>query len=295
MGRVVNKGWEITATYTKKTGDFTFDAGANFSKYKSEVKSLGKYTQMKHTNSVNKLDPFYSFVGYPWTSYNLIKTGGIFKSQEEIDSHTWYNPETGRDEKIQPQAKTGDLRFVDINNDGKINDDDRILMGAYDNPDFFYGFNLGASWKDLSINMQFQGVAGVKIFNGVKAMTYAGDKGTNMSRDVLKSYNYNTESGIPNLAIVSDENGNYTTVSDFFLEKGDYFRMKSLNISYSLPKHLSSLIGLKGTGVRFYFNADNLFTVTGYKGFDPEVGNNGLDNGRYPVARTFSFGLNVTL
>jgi hypothetical protein len=125
-------------------------------------------------------------------------------------------------------------------------------------------------------------------------MTYTGAKGWNMSTDVLNSYNYDPNSGIPRLAVVEDPNGNYSKVSDFFLDNGDYLRLKNLNIGYSIPKLWMGKIGLTGSACRVYVNGENLLTFTKYSGFDPEVGNLGIDSGRYPVSRMISLGLNVS-
>ncbi|WP_423127918.1 TonB-dependent receptor [Gaoshiqia sp. Z1-71] len=294
VGEVVNKGWELSFTYNKKIGDVTLDLGANLGTFKNEVKSIGATSFIAHTNDVNSMKPLQSTAGQPWHSFYLIDAIGIFKSQAEIDSYTWTNPSTGTATKIQASARPGDLKFRDANNDGMINDGDRVYMGSYDVPDLSYGFNIGASWKNFSIHMIFQGVSGVKIFNGVKAMTYTGSKGWNMSVDVLDSYEYNPNSGMPRLAVVEDPNGNYSKVSDFFLEKGDYLRLKNLNVSYAVPKSLTEKIGLNNSSFRVYMNGENLLTFTNYSGFDPEVGNLGIDAGRYPVARMLSLGLNVT-
>ena len=115
-----------------------------------------------------------------------------------------------------------------------------------------------------------------------------------MSTDVLESFNYNPNSGIPRLAVAEDPNGNYSKVSDFFLDNGDYLRLKNLNIAYALPKSIINKIGLKNTSCRVYVNGENLLTLTNYSGFDPEVGNLGIDAGRYPVSRMISLGLNVS-
>ena len=109
---------------------------------------------------------------------------------------------------------------------------------------------------------------------------------------MLNSYTYNPSSDIPRLAM-NDANKNFTTTSDFFLEDGSYLRLKNLTIGYTLPKSLMSSIGCTGTNIRFYASGENLFTITGYDGMDPEVGRMGLDGGKYPVSRVFSFGLNV--
>ncbi|MBL7965566.1 MAG: TonB-dependent receptor [Prolixibacteraceae bacterium] len=294
VGEVLNKGWEFTLSYNKKIGDVSLNMSGNCSLLSNEVVSIGATKFIAHSNNVNSLNPLQSTAGQPWYSFYLIDAVGIFKDQAEVDNYVWTDPTTQAKTKIQPSAKPGDLKFADSNNDGKINDGDRQYMGSYDVPDLSYGFNLGAEWKGFSVNMIFQGVAGVNIFNGVKAMTYTGAKGWNMSTDVLESFNYNPNSGIPRLAVVEDPNGNFSKVSDYFLDKGDYLRLKNLNIAYTLPKSLVSQIGINNSSFRIYVNAENLLTFTKYSGFDPEVGNLGIDAGRYPVSRMFSVGLNVS-
>lgn len=296
IGEVQNKGMEFSVNYMKKIGAVELDFTANAGYVKNEVISIGATKFIAHTNGVNSLNPLQSTAGQPWYSYYLIETQGLFTSQDQIDNYTYTDPETQAVTKIQPEARPGDLKFRDANNDGLINDGDRVYMGAYDMPDLMFGFSLGAKWKAFSLSLFFQGVTGVKVFNGVKAMTYTGQKGWNMSSDVLDSYNYNPNSGIPNLAVVEDPNGNYTKVSDFFLEKADYLRLKNLYLSYTLPKTLVKQIGLQADNtVRVYVNGENLLTFTKYSSFDPEVGNLGLDGGRFPVSRMYSVGINVSL
>ena len=241
------------------------------------------------------MQPLQSVVGQPWYSYYLIEADGIFKTQEEINNHTHTNTETGETSLIQPAAKPGDIRFVDFNNDGIINDGDRQYMGAYDYPDFSYGFTLGATWKGFGLSLFWQGVSGVNVFNGVRAMSSSGLKGWNMTTDILQSFEYNPNSGIPRLSFVDDPNGNYSKVSSYFLEKADYLRLKNVNLSYTLPRSLVDRIGGVGkTDIRVYANAENVLTITDYSAFDPEVGNLGIDGGRFPVSRMFSLGINVS-
>ncbi|GAP42447.1 TonB-linked outer membrane protein, SusC/RagA family [Lentimicrobium saccharophilum] len=295
IGEVENRGWEFTLNYNEKVGDVNLNFNGNIGFVKNEVISIGETEFIAHTNDVNSMKPLQSTAGQPWHSYYLIDAVGIFRSQDEINAYTWTDPETNTTSLIQPNAKPGDLKFLDANNDGKINDEDRIYMGAYDMPDFIYGFNVGANWRNFSLNMFFQGVKGVMVFNGVKAMTYSGLKGWNMSTDILDSYNYDPNSEIPRLSVVEDPNGNYSKVSDFFLEKADYLRLKNLNFSYTLPKSLVTKAGLASTSnIRLYFNGENLVTFTNYSAFDPEVGNLGVDGGRFPVSRMYSFGINVS-
>lgn len=296
IGQVENKGWEFSLNYQKKIGSVDFNIGGNIANFKNKVISIGQTAFIDHGEGVNSMNPLRSTAGRPWHSFFLIESMGIFRDQREIDEYTFTNSTTGETKLIQPNARPGDLKFRDNNNDGVINDGDRVYMGAYDMPDFSYGFNLGATWKGLSLSLFLQGVSGVKVFNGVKAMTYTGSKGWNMSTDVLNSFNYNPNSDIPNLAVVEDPNGNYSKVSSYFLDRADYMRVKNLQLAYSLPaSFLQRMNFLSNSRIRVYANAENLFTITNYKGFDPEVGNYGIDGGRFPVSRMFSFGMNVSL
>lgn len=285
VGKVRNSGWEIGVNWNDRAGAVAYSIGANFSTLKNEVKSLGDRDYIPHTNEIRSMMPLRSAVGQSWYSYYLIPTDGLFRSNEEAEAYV----KDGQ--RIQPNAKAGDIKFKDTNNDGIINDKDRVYMGSY-MPKYTFALNGSVSWNNFDVAFQFQGVAGNKIFNGMKVMTYPSDQGFNMSVDVLDSYSYNPSSNIPRLAM-KDENKNYSTVSDFFLENGSYLRMKNLTIGYSLPKSLMASIGCSGTNVRFYATGENLFTITKYSGIDPEVGGNGLDGGKYPVARVFSLGLNV--
>jgi hypothetical protein len=137
-------------------------------------------------------------------------------------------------------------------------------------------------------------VAGVKIYNYFRQNAYLnGAYGSNMFTEILDAWNYNTQSGNSRISWLEDANQNYTNASDYYLENGDYLRLKNVTLGYTLPKKLLQGIGMNDTGIRFYVGAENLFTFTKYSGFDPEVGNHGVDGGAYPVARTFIVGLNV--
>lgn len=164
-------------------------------------------------------------------------------------------------------------------------------MGSY-TPKVTYGINGSFAYKNFDLSFSIQGVAGNKIFNGMKVMTYAAGQGWNMSKDVLDAWNYNKNSDIP-LISMSDSNGNFSTVSDFFLENGSYARLKNLTLGYTFPK---TLFGNPSSAplLRAYLTGENLFTITNYSGMDPEVGNEGVDGGRYPVSRVFSVGVSLT-
>lgn len=295
VGQVENKGWEFSLDYVKKLGEVELRAGGNLGTFKNKVISIGETGFIAHGEGVNSMNPLQSTAGQPWHSFYLIPTDGIFRSQKEVDDYIWTDPVSGTTKKIQPNARPGDLKYRDTNNDGLINDGDRAYMGSYGMPDFSYGFNLSANWRGFSLSLFLQGISGVKVFNGIKAMSYTGSKGWNMSTDVLNSYNYNPNSNIPNLAVVEDPNGNFSKVSDYFLDRADYLRVKNIHLSYTLPAAwLSKLSILNNTVVRVYVNGENLATITKYSGFDPEVGNLGIDGGRFPVSKMLSAGLNVS-
>ncbi len=292
IGDVVNRGWEFSASYQKKIGDVTFGVNGNISTVHNEVLDLGNMDYIQHTVGVNDKRPLRSAVGQPWYSYYVLKTEGIFQNEQEIKDFTWTDPQTGMTKMIQPNAKPGDFKYVDFNNDGKITDDDKQYLGSY-MPKITFGFGGNVQYKGIDFSFQFQGVGKSTVYNGYKQMGYTGrGQGSNMLADVLNSWDYNKTSGVPRLAIIEDGNGNYSNLNDFFLEDASYLRLKNVTLGYTLPVSVMRAIGIPTSSLRFYVNAENLFTVTDYSGIDPEVGNFGLDGGTYPVARSFSIGFN---
>ena len=140
---------------------------------------------MQHNIVLNSLTPLRSSVGNPWYSYYVLKTDGIFQSEEEVKNFTWRDPETGMTKLIQPNAKPGDFRYVDFNNDGQITDDDKQYLGSY-MPKITFGFGGNLQYKGIDFSFQFQGVGKSTIYNGFKQMGYTGrGQGGNMLADVL--------------------------------------------------------------------------------------------------------------
>ncbi len=293
MGNVLNTGWELTANYNGEAcnGDFTYNVWGNYSYNKGYVREYGNRDEpIRHDRpDVNSSSVLYSMAGQPWYSFMVYETDGIFRSQEEIDNYTFTDPETGLSSPVMPNAQVGDLKYKDTNNDGKINDSDKVFAGSYA-PVHSFSFGGSLNWKGLDFSIMFQGVAGNKIYNGMKQMAMNGrnDYG-NLTTEVLDTWDFNpTGSKYPRLGIAEDKNGNYTNFSDIFLEKGDYLRLKNITLGYTLPVFVKGM-----PSIRFYFSADNLATFTKYSGVDPEVGNYGVDNGVYPVARFYNFGINI--
>lgn len=291
-GLVKDKGFELGLTYTSdKSGDFNYSVNATLTKITNKVENLGGLQNIPVANSFrgSELQPLSITVGQPLYSFYVLKTQGIFKTQAEADAYI-----NAQGQKIQPNAKAGDFKFADLNGDGTINNNDRFFAGsAY--PDFSYGLSFNANYKNFDINIFAQGVQGNKLFNALKRTTYsASGPSYNKLTGILDAWSPENPNGKVPIISTTDANGNFNA-SDFYVENGSYLRIRSVTLGYSLPKNLTSK--LKTGAVRLYATANNLFTITRYTGFDPEIGmdNNGLDAGRYPQARSFILGLSVNL
>ena len=289
-GEITNSGIEFQASWNDKVGDLSYGVSGNFATLKNEVTYIDESATAYwiHGNSWRGiLTPYRSTVGQPYYSYWLVQNQGIFQTQEEVDAYTYTNPTTGLTTKIQPSAKAGDLKFKDEDGNGSIGDGDRVYMGnAF--PKLTYGFSGNLGWKNWDLSLFFQGVSGVKLFNAFKESTLnAAEQGYNRWDKILDAWSpTNTGSDIP-IVRVNDPNKNFGTSSDWFLEKGDYLRLKNLHIGYTFNN-----LPWEGK-IKIYFSGENLMTFTKYSGMDPEVGGVGFDGGQYPVSRIFSFGANI--
>lgn len=290
VGSVKNLGYEFSANYRNNDRELKYTVGFNLTSIKNELIDLDGYTSdyIYHSNNVrSSLFPYRSEPGQPLYSYHLIECQGIFNTQAEIDSYELNGT------PIQPNAKPGDLKFTDSNNDGKISDEDREFQGnAF--PTFTYALNINLDYKGFDLSCVFQGVEGAKVFNGYKYSTYNMSEQTyNRDNRILDAWtpeNQNTD--IPRLS-TSDDNRNFGTNSTWYLEDASYLRLKNLTIGYSLPEGALDKM-IKGSSLRVYVTAENLFTITNYSGMDPEVGGIGFDVGSYPVSRIFSTGLSFS-
>jgi TonB-linked SusC/RagA family outer membrane protein len=291
-GLVKDRGIELGLTYeSNKQRAFTYSVNGTLTKLTNKVKELapGLENIAVGTNFRNELAPLAIKVGQPLYSYYVLKTAGIFQSNAEADNY-----KNAAGQKIQPNAKAGDFKFEDLNGDGVIDPKDRYFAGsAY--PDFSYGLSFNANFKNFDFNIFAQGVQGNKLFNAVKRTTYsASGPSYNKLTGILDAWSPENPGGKVPILSTSDNNGNFNA-SDFYIENGSYLRIRNVTLGYTLPKSL--MTKLRTGGVRVYVTANNLFTITKYTGFDPEIGmdNNGLDVGRYPQARSFILGLSVNL
>ena len=290
VGTVLNKGLELSLSYNGQVGAFAYQASGNVATLQNTVEDLNGYGSpyIQHNDNVRtQLYPYRSTVGQALYSYYLISAQGLFQSDQEAAGYTGAD---GR--RIQPNAKAGDLKFQDVNGDGKIDDNDRVYRGSA-MPKLTYGLNLGAQWQGLDASVFLQGVQGVKLFNGYKFSTYnAGLQGYNLDRRVLDAWTpANSGASIPRLS-TADANQNFSRASDWYLEDGSYLRLKNVTVGYTLPAAWAPSLR-PGARLRVYGTVENLVTFTKYSGLDPEVGGIGLDLGSYPLPRTFTVGLNL--
>lgn len=304
-GQVRNKGFEFAVNYRGSIKEkFTYYIGANIAADKNEVTkiTLGGQNLMisgysAHGAGGRGINMFAE--GHAMSYFNLIETDGLFRSAEEIAN---YKNKDG--ELIQPGAQVGDVRYKDWNGDGKINTDDQHDVGS-PFPDFTFGIRLGGEWNNFDFNLFFDGMVGNKIYNYPRYRLESGNFNGNMSTVLANSWrpdNQNTD--IPRFS-KTDGADNKWAYSDRWLEDGSYMRLKTLDIGYTLPKSLTKKVKLEN--VRIYTSMENLFTLTKYSGYTPDLGESsvagvsynvfsrGIDQGRYPLPRTISFGIQVNL
>lgn len=284
---------KLRAAWGEIGNDFQYHINGNVSTYKNKVKSLGSGANIPGKGihlgyfSYTMTEP-----GQPIGYFYGYKTDGVFQTQEEIDNYK------NNGQMVMPNAKPGDLKFQDLNKDGKLDDEDRTMTGN-PHPDFTFGLTLGAEWKGFDISAFFQGSVGNDILNILKYDIYSGTGWYNAPKDILTTYWNGPGSTNENFAIDADSRMNLE-MSDWYVENGSYVRLKNLTIGYTLPSEWTKKITINN--LRFFVAAQNLFTITGYSGLDPEIGeiNNsplykGCDMGFYPQPRTFMFGLSLKL
>jgi len=288
-GKVVNNGYEMMLNYNGHHGDFKYSVTGTFSHVKNEVKELSTGSQVLSGSGATHGGPAVTYTkqGYPIYSFFLVQTDGLFRSDAEIKAHS----KDG--ELIQPNAKVGDIRFKDANNDGQIDGSDRVYCGS-PFPKYEYGFRLEGSWKFIDASLYFQGTYGNKIYNGFRTYTESAIFTCNYSTDLLNSYSFNKNSDIPRLDM-ADLNGNGVSNSDRYLEDGSYCRLKSMQIGFTLPESVAKKLSV--SKCRFYIAGDNLITWTNYKGYNPDIGRGlgerGIDFRQYPLNQSYHIGFQM--
>jgi TonB-linked SusC/RagA family outer membrane protein len=284
IGEMHNSGLEFELGYKKRINDFNLSVNANMATIKNEVDYLGPVPYYNGPGFQSMGPVTRTQVGQAYNSFYGYQTAGVFQNQEEINAYT--NASGGL---IQPNAVPGDFRWKDVNGDGTITADDKKFLGS-PLPKMTFGFTINMDYKNFDMMIFAQGAAGNKIFQGLRRLDIGN---ANYSTEVLSRWNgEGTSNSYPRISS-SDNNGNFTNMSDFYLEDGDYLRFKVVQLGYTLPSTIINKIGMQK--VRLYITAENLLTLTKYTGYDPEIGGDvfGIDRGYYPQARSFMFGANL--
>ncbi len=289
VGNMTNSGVELSAQYRDNIGKVWYNVNATFSTNQNEITRINGQGGFMYTNdwglipeSKNTSRCTVLAEGYEAGAFFLYPTDGVIKTQEELDEYR----------KIVPTAKMGDLRYVDSTPDGKISDDDRRYAGS-GLPKYEIGLNYQVMYKGFDLYMNWYAALGHEIMNGSRAVAY----GYGRHKDLVASWSErNQDSPIP--AYRGDVKGhpNYAAHTDFWLEDGSFLRLRNVTLGYTLPKAIMQKA--KIDKLRFYVSAQNLFTITKYNGYDPEIGggvsSRGLDKGNYPISALFTLGLNVS-
>ncbi|MCH7403038.1 SusC/RagA family TonB-linked outer membrane protein [Belliella kenyensis] len=282
-----NRGIEMAATYRNMKRALKWDVSANVTTIRNRVMDVGNlgegidYIQTGITRSQ---------IGRPMGEWYVLKTDGIFQSDEEINNHT---NSDGR--VIQPFARPGDIRFVDINGDGEINQEDRTFVGS-PWPTLQTGAQFNATYKNFTFNMQWIGVFGHRIMNGVRREIDS-YQNTNFRADISPWTPTNTNTNDPRIGVSVGDPGlidNARLESDRWLEDGSYVRLRNVEIGYNL--NMARLQRWNVSNARLFISGQNLLTFTKYSGLDPDVTGNGIlergfDNGNWPASKIYSLGL----
>ena len=290
-GKIRNKGFEFNIGWNDYLSkDFSY--GINFigSFNNNTVVNMGTDSQVINSGATNQnINTSKTLAGYPIGGFWLIPTLGYFNSQEEVKAYS----KDGN--LIQPSAEPGDIKFQDTNGDGQITDDDRVYCGS-PFPKFTYSINANITYKNFDLSIGLQGVTGNKIYNATRQTLEDVTKGTNFLASTLDYWTPENQNASHPRLIWTDPNRNTRAESDRYLEDGSYFRLRNFQIGYTLPQNW-----FKGAiqKARIYFNAENLFTITSYTGYTPDVNSSnvysrGFDEFIYPSTRTFMLGFNVT-
>ena len=278
-GVEVNLGWKDNISRK-----FSYNINGNITINRNKIVGLNQGQPLRAGGVGQQSFTTYSTNGQPIGSFYVLQALGVFQTQDEINN---YKNKSGT--IIQPNAKPGDLKYLDKDGDGKIDPTaDRVFAGSYQ-PKFYYGINSGITFSSFDLSADFFGNAGNKVYNGKKAYRYE-------TTDNIEA-SYADKRWKANRPSTTDPNtipGN-TPASTYFIESGSFLRLNNLTLGYTIAK--SALQRAKISNIRIYLTSQNLFTATSYSGFTPElpagVLDSGIETNAYPTTRTFAFGLNV--
>lgn len=300
VGEMRNTGIELELNWSDRIRDFDYNVGFNLSTTSNKVTSLADADQVLYGEGLKygtEHFPTQTKVGKPIGAFYLYKTAGLFQNDAEVAAH-----KNKDGQPLQPNAKPGDIRFVDVDNNGVIDDNDKEYCGSAI-PKVEVNLNLGAGYKGFDLSMVIGSAWGHKIYNGNKYLYEGMNSGSNFLRSTLNAWTpENTKTDVPR-AVYEDPNGNLKE-SDRFLEKGDFIRLRQIQLGYSLPKALLKKAYIEK--LRFYVSGENLLTWTNYSGVDPEFSRTesgqsyasvlsaGIDSLIFPFTRSFTIGVQLS-
>lgn len=293
VGKIRNRGFELELNWNDRIKDFEYGIGFNLSTTHNEVISLADKGQALYcTGLVYGTDytPAYATEGKPISAFYLYRTDGIFQSDAEAAAYVNANGE-----RLQPNAKAGDIRFKDINGDGVLDENDREYCGT-GIPKVEANLNLTAGYKGFDLSLLFGSAWGHKLFNGNRYFYESMQTPGQMLTSVLDAWTpTNTDTDMPR-AVLNDPNRN-ARESDRFLENGNFVRLRQAQLGYTLPTNILKKAYIEK--LRFYISGENLFTITKYSGTDPEFSRSspldtGIDSYIFPFTRSFTVGAQLT-
>jgi len=293
VGKMRNTGIEFEINYQDSKAGWDYNIGLNLTTTSNKVLELSDADQIIYGEGLKfgtEHFPTQTMVGKPIGSFYLYRTAGLFQSNEEAANYV-----NSKGEKLQPYADAGDVKFVDVNGDGVIDENDKEYCGS-GIPKLEVNLNLNVAWKGFDLMAVIGSAWNYKIYNGNRYLYESMNAGSNFLASTLDAWTpQNTNTTVPR-AIFNDPNGNLKE-SDRFLENGNFLRMRQLQLGYTLPASLTRKAYIEN--LRFYVSAENLFTITNYKGVDPEfsranVLNTGIDRLIYPFTRSFTIGAQLT-
>lgn len=275
-GKVRNTGFEFTLNTVNLRGPLGWETSVTYTYNKNKIKDLNSAVPY-YINQINNSYVTMLANHFPINVFYGYVTDGVFQNAREVEQHA-----------SQPGAEPGDIRFKDLDNNGVINDNDRTVLGN-PNPTHMFSMNNLLTWKGFELSIYLQGVAGNKIFNANKIDLTGMSAAYNQLTDVLGRWHGEGTSHTMPRAVYGDPNQN-NRVSNRFVESGSYLRLKTITLAYNFPKQWLNALTIENA--RLTLSCENVATLTGYSGFDPEVGINGIDLSAYPISRTFNISLN---
>lgn len=294
VGKIKNSGIELEINWNGRIGEeLNYNLGLNMSTTNNKVLELSDSDQVLYGTGIKfgtEHFPTQTRIGKPIGSFYLYKTNGIFQNEAEVKSYA-----NKQGELLQPNAKPGDIRFVDVDGDGVIDDKDKVYSGS-GIPKFEANMNFSMDYKGFDFSMLVGSAWGHKLYNANKYYFEGMNSGSNFLKSTLNAWTpQNTNTSVPR-AVLDDPNGNLKE-SDRFLENGNFVRLRQVQLGYTLPKKIMEKI--KIDKLRFYVSGENLLTITNYSGIDPEfsrtsVLNTGVDNIIFPFTKSVTVGVQFT-